>query len=135
MAPPDTENGVEVPPHHNTDETEDGGDWERALACDGHEKGMPAVDQDHKACDEHTQGGHSCHVQAYVGPNRDLECPGASFVAVLVASGTDCNPWMTTTVTYRRQSEGCLLEHLPLYRSRRNFLLKMFGSSSAWSPC
>lgn len=60
MAPP--EKGKEMP-HHNANETEDGGDSEAPHPCDGSSaNGIPAVDQEHKACDEHTQGETGCLV-------------------------------------------------------------------------
>lgn len=54
MAPPENGKGVS---HHSANETEAGGDADVPHPCDGSDaNGLPAVDQEHKACDEHTQG-------------------------------------------------------------------------------
>eukprot|EP00752_Nemacystus_decipiens_P010042 g8955.t1 len=56
MAPPDQNKSKPIADGdgNGNDNDKDGG--ERAHPCDGNGGGSPAVDQDHKACDEHTQG-------------------------------------------------------------------------------
>lgn len=54
MAPPEKGKGT---PHHSANETEEGAGSEAPHPCDGSSaNGIPAADQEHKACDEHTQG-------------------------------------------------------------------------------
>lgn len=61
MAPPDKDSVGEgtMPMHHSSDESNGGVNLSdlRSHPCDGSGSSSPAaVDQDHKACDEHTQG-------------------------------------------------------------------------------
>lgn len=60
MAPPDKEKDVEAMPFHSArGGWAKDGDGDRAHPCESgaDSNGSPAaVDQDHKACDEHTQG-------------------------------------------------------------------------------
>lgn len=54
MAPPDKDKGGSAMPQHGANEN---GPADKAHPCDGGTgRGSTAVDQDHKACDEHTQG-------------------------------------------------------------------------------
>lgn len=50
MAPPDQNK------HKSNGDGDGDGDEDRAHPCDGSGGSASAVDQDHKACDEHTQG-------------------------------------------------------------------------------
>lgn len=68
MAPPEKGKGI---PHHGANETEDGGDSDVPHPCDGSSaNGMPAVDQEHKACDEHTQGEQLLRVSIALTSHR-----------------------------------------------------------------
>lgn len=67
MAPPDkVKNGDGTNVHHHSAHEKDGEDGEdMARTCEGgHGSGSEAVDQDHKACDEHAMGGSSHTIAA-----------------------------------------------------------------------